>query len=270
MASIVTNISASLAQQAMGEATRSVAQSTQQLSTGRRVNSASDDTAGMAMGSRFSAQSISLQRAMRNANEGIAMLQTADGAANGISESLFRMKELAIQAANGTYSDSDRSALNIEFSELRDHISASINNTRWNDQKLLDGTRSTVNLQIGASSGDTQAVEMGDFSSLSVLTSAGISNASDALSSLSAIENSLTAVDATRVKWGAAINRLTHAGNVSSQVALNLDESRSKIIDADYAKATADLAKAQILQMAGKAMLSQANQEPIGVLRLLR
>ena len=270
MSSIVTNISASRAGQAMGEATRSIAQSTNQLSTGRRVNSASDDTAGMAMGSRFSAQSISLQRAMRNANEGIAMLQTADSAANGISESLFRMKELAIQAANGTYSDLDLTALNDEFSQLRDHISASINTTRWNEQKLLDGSRGTVNLQIGASSGDTQAVEMGDFSSLTILTAAGVGNASDAIASLSAIDNSLTAVDASRVKWGAAINRLTHAGEVSSQVALNLEESRSKIIDADYAKVTADLAKAQILQMAGKAMLSQANQEPIGVLRLLR
>jgi flagellin len=127
-----------------------------------------------------------------------------------------------------------------------------------------------VNLQIGASSGDGHSVDLADFTSLSALNTAGIGSRSDALSALDAIDSSLASIDETRVKWGASMNRLVHAGDVSSSVSLNLDASRSQIIDTDYAKATADLAKAQILQMAGKAMLSQANQAPISVLRLLR
>jgi len=270
MSSIVTNINASRTEHAMGDTTRTIAQSTSQLSTGRRVNSASDDTAGMAIGSKLSAQSISLQRAMQNSNEGISLLQTADGAAGSISDALFRMRELAIQAANDTYDDTDRQALDEEFVQLREHVNASIENARWNGQKLLDGSLTRVNLQIGASTGDGFSVDMTDFKSLAVVSAAGVRSASDAITSLNAIDDSLNTIDAARVEWGAAMNRLVHAGQVSSQIAMNLDESRSKIIDADYAKATADLAKAQILQMAGKAMLSQANQAPITVLKLLR
>ena len=270
MSSIATNINASRAEHAMTDATQLVEKSTMQLATGRRINSASDDTAGMAIGSKLTAQSISLQRAMRNANEGVSMLQTADSAAGSMAQALVRMREIAVQAASDTYSDLDRLALDNEFAQLREHISAAIDSTQWNGKKMLDGSMSNVNLQIGASSGDGHSVDMADFRSLSALNAAGIGNRSDALSALDAIDSSLASIDEARVKWGANMNRLVHAGDVSSNVSLNLDDSRSKIIDADYAKATADLAKAQILQMAGKAMLSQANQAPVTVLRLLR
>ena len=270
MASIATNINASLAEHAMTDATQLVEKSTTQLATGRRINSASDDTAGMAIGSKLTAQSISLQRAMRNANEGVSMLQTADNAAGSMSQALVRMREIAVQAANDSNNESDRLALDNEFTQLREHLNTVIDSTQWNDKKMLDGSMSSVSLQIGASSGDGHAVDMADFKSLSALNAAGVGNRSDALSALDAINSSIASIDQARVKWGANMNRLVHAGDVSSNVALNLDDSRSKIIDADYAKATADLAKAQILQMAGKAMLSQANQAPISVLRLLR
>lgn len=270
MSSIATNINASRAEHAMTDATQLVEKSTMQLATGRRINSASDDTAGMAIGSKLTAQSISLQRAMRNANEGISMLQTADNAAASMSQALVRMREIAVQAANDTYSDSDRLALDNEFTQLREHLGAAIDSTQWNGKKMLDGSMLNVNLQIGASSGDGHSVDLADFRGLSALNAAGLTNRSDALSAMDAIDSSLNSIDEARVKWGANMNRLVHAGDVSSNVSLNLDDSRSKIIDADYAKATADLAKAQILQMAGKAMLSQANQAPISVLRLLR
>lgn len=270
MSSIATNINASRAEQAMGDSARQVADSTAQLATGRRINSAADDTAGMAINSKLNAESISLQRAMRNANDGISMLQTADHAAGSMSQALVRMREIALQAANDTNSDSDRAALDNEFTQLREHLNTAIDSTQWNGKKILDGSMSSVNLQIGASSGDGHSVDLADFRSLTALTAAGVGSRSDALSALDAIDSSLASIDETRVKWGANMNRLVHAGDVSSNVSLNLDASRSKIVDADYAKATADLAKAQILQMAGKAMLSQANQAPISVLRLLR
>jgi len=270
MSSIATNINASRAEHAMNNATQEVGKSTKELATGRRINSAADDTAGMAIGSKLTAESISLQRAMRNANEGVSMLQTADHAAGSMSQALVRMREIALQAANDTNSESDRSALDNEFTQLREHLNTAIDSTQWNGKKMLDGSMSNVNLQIGASSGDGHSVDLADFRSLSALNAAGIGSRSDALSALDAIDSSLASIDETRVKWGANMNRLVHAGDVSSNVSLNLDDSRSKIVNADYAKATADLAKAQILQMAGKAMLSQANQAPISVLRLLR
>lgn len=135
MSSIATNINASRAEQAMGDSARQVADSTAQLATGRRINSAADDTAGMAINSKLSAESISLQRAMRNANDGISMLQTADHAAGSMSQVLVRMREIALQAANDTNIESDRSALDNEFTQLREHLNTAIDSTQWNGKK---------------------------------------------------------------------------------------------------------------------------------------
>lgn len=270
MRSIATNTIASRAEHAMNEANRRVQEATSQIATGRRINAAADDSAGMAIGSRLSTQSISMQRAMRNANDGISLLQTVDAAAGNLSNALQRMREIAIQSANGTNGDSERLALNNEFLALRDQLHATIDNARWNGQKMLDGTLSRINLQIGATSADGQGVDMADFKALTALSAAGVGTPGDAMSSLASIDASLASVDAARVGWGAAMSRLVHAGDVSSQASLQMNSARSKIMDADYAQATADLAKAQILHMAGKAMLSQANQAPVTVLRLLR
>jgi flagellin len=270
MRSIATNTNASRAEHAMNEANRRVQEATSQIATGRRINAAADDSAGMSIGSRLTGQSISMQRAMRNANDGISMLQTVDAAAGNLSNALQRMREIAIQSANGTYGDSDRLALTNEFVQLREQLNTTIDSARWNGQKLLDGTVSRINLQIGVTSADGQAVDMADFKSLTALSVAGVGTPGDALSSLASIDASLASVDEARVGWGAAMSRLAHAGDVSSNASVQMNNARSKIIDADYAQATADLAKAQILHMAGKAMLSQANQAPVSVLRLLR
>lgn len=270
MSSIATNSNASKAVMAVTGASQSMLESVQKLSTGRRINSAADDQAGLRISSKLSTSIVSLERAIKNANDGMSMLQTADQGAGRVTDVLVRMRELAIQAANDTYSESDRNSLNKEFSELQDQANAHIQSAQWNGQGLFNGSLDTVNLQIGATAADSFGVDMADFSSLSSLTSSTIANRSDALSALDAIEADMAAVDAVRVQWGAAVNRLEHAGEVSDTASLNLSASRSRIVDTDYAQTTADLAKAQILQFAGQAMLSQANQQPLSVLRLLR
>jgi len=270
MSSIATNNNASKAVMALTGANQSLLESTQRLSTGRRINSASDDQAGLRISSKLSTSIVSLERAVKNANDGMSMLQTADQGAGKVSEALFRMRELAIQAANDTYSEADRISLNKEFTELQEQANAHIQSTQWNGQALFNGELDTVNLQIGASANDSYSVDMANFTDLSSLSNSAITTRTDALSALDAIEADLASVDEVRVRWGAAVNRLEHAGEFSDATTANLSASRSRIVDTDYAQTTADLAKAQILQFAGQAMLSQANQEPLSVLRLLR
>jgi len=269
MSSIATNTNATKAERAMVGASQAVQQATAHLATGNRILSAADDSAGLAISTRMSSDMISLNRAMRNANDGVSMLQTADSASGDIGNALVRMRELAVQAANGTYTDQDRSALSNEFAQLREHISTTVENTRWNGRNLLDGSMATAHLQIGATSNDAQTVDMADFKGLQALGSS-IGTATEAKSALDAIDASLNTVDSTRVQWGAAMNRLVRASDASANITENLSASRSKIVDTDYAQATAELARAQIMQMAGKAMLSQATQSPMSVMRLLR
>ena len=270
MSSIATNNNASKAVLALTGANQSMLESTQRLSTGRRINSASDDQAGLRISSKLSTSIVSLERAVKNANDSISMLQTADQGAGKVSEALFRMRELAIQAANDTYSETDRASLNKEFTALQEQANAQIQSTQWNGQSLFNGELDTVNLQIGASANDSYSVDMANFTDLSSLNASAITTRDDALSALDAIEADLASVDEVRVRWGAAVNRLEHASEFSDVATANLSASRSRIVDTDYAQATAELARAQIMQMAGKAMLSQATQNPMSVMRLLR
>jgi flagellin len=270
MATINTNLGALQAQQAMTHTERVMQDAMSQLSTGLRVSKASDDAAGLAIGSRMNAQIISLNQAIRNAYDGISMMQTADGATSTLSDMFSRMKELAVQSANGTYGSSDRTALHSEFQDLQAGVRNIIDNTTWNGVKVLNGTLSNVKYQIGSSSDDSISVNFGDLTGLKVLSSAGIATESDALTALSDTSDSLDALNAVRTTWGAAMNRLSHAADNSNNVSMNISASKSRILDTDYAHATAELARAQILQAAGTAMLSQANQQPMTVLHLLR
>ena len=263
------NINSLQVQNALSLNNRVLEKSVAQLSTGQRVNSAADDAAGLAIGNQMTRQILSLNQAVRNANDGISMLQTADGATDTIVSVLGRMKQLAIQSANDTYSSTDREALHTEFTELQSAISTVISTTQWNGNNILDGSLGTVSLQVGALSDDTINVSFADLSGLASLSSTGISTSADALLALGDVDSSLEDVGSARNTWGAAMNRLTHAADNSSNVSMNLSTSRSQLLDADYAKATADLARAQIIQEAGNAMLSQANQQPLLVLHLL-
>lgn len=277
MSVVNTNLSALSAQNALTVTARSLSGSMAQLSTGLRINSAADDAAGLAIGNKLSTQARSLDMAVRNANDGISMLQTADGATREMTSMLIRMRELAIQSANDTNSQSERDALQLEFSELKTQIGATISNTSWNGMKLLEADvgGGTVNFQVGASSNDSISLPLSDLSNEADVKAAldgsvSIASQSGSTTAIGLIDKAITQIDGERTQWGAVINRLTFAADNASNVSMNLRASQSQIMDTDYAKATADMARALILDQAGKAMLSQANQQPMYVLALLR
>lgn len=273
MTVINTNLKALVAQQSLVKNERSLQDAMAQLSTGRRINSAKDDAAGLAIANRLNTQVRGLAQAMRNAGDGISMLQTADGAAEEITNMLIRMRELAVQSANGTNESSERTALDNEFGELRAQITRITEATEWNGRNILNGDVATVYFQVGTGSGQTISFLFKDLETSAVASflSAGaeILTAGSAASAISAIDDALEAVDDFRSSAGAKINRMVHAADNAANVMTNSAASRSRILDADYAKVTSELARSQIIQQAGTAMLSQANQLPRYVMALL-
>jgi len=266
-----TNIAALKTQQALTSTNHQLTKAMAQLSSGLRVNSAADDAASLAIGSQMSAKILGLNQAVRNANDSISMLQTADGASKVMVDMLTRMRELAIQSSSDTYGTSDRTALDGEFGELKNAMTSVIQDTSWNGKKLLDASLGNVNFQIGSTGASTDAVQVNfaNFTTPTVLASGSISDRSNALTALTSIDTDLATISSNRATWGAAINRFNHAADNSANVSMNLSSSKSQLLDADYAKATADMARAQIIQEAGTAMLSQANQQGVMVLHLL-
>lgn len=275
MSIVNTNTNALRVEGALVQNTRQLDHAMASLSTGKRINSAADDAAGSAIGAKLATQSRSLNMAVRNTNDGISMMQTADGAAGGIQDMLYRMKELAVQAANDTYSAEDRYVLNDEFQHLESQIRDTVANTTWNSMKLLDGSLNSnsgvARYHVGAAAGDGVSVTFADFdlSAQPLTTARTIDTASNANTALTSIDGAINQISTARATWGAAMNRLVHAGDNAAQVSRNLVESQSRIMDTDYAQATAELARAMILDQAGSAMLSQANQQPYYVLALL-
>jgi flagellin len=274
MSVVNTNINALKNQSALVQNNREQSKLMASLSTGKRINSAADDAAGSAASTKMSTQVISLNMAVRNTNDGISMMQTADGAAGGIQNMLYRMKELAVQAANDTYNTDDRTALNLEFQELEAQIRSTVSDTTWNGMKLLDGTignAGTVSYKVGASSSDGVNVTYADFdlAAQPLTTARTVDTKANANSALTSIDGAINQINKARSTWGASINRLAYAGDNAANVSMNLSASYSRIMDTDYAQATADLARTMILDQAGSAMLTQANQQPYYVLALL-
>jgi flagellin len=274
MSVVNTNLLAVKAQNSLVQNNQALSQSMAQLSTGVRINSAADDAAGLAISNKLTTQALSLNMAVRNTNDGISMMQTADGAAGGIQEMLYRMKELAVQAVNDTNSTLDRTALNTEFQQLETQIRNTVANTTWNGMKLLDGTvgnAGTVGYHVGAAPNDSFNVTYADFdlAAQPLTTARAIDTGSNATTALASIDGAINQINSARATWGAAMNRLVHAGDNAANVSMNLSESNSRIVDTDYAQVTADLARSMILSEAGSAMLSQANQQPYYVLALL-
>ena len=274
MSVINTNVSAMYSQNAMKTNARAMSTAMEQLSTGTRVNSAKDDAAGLAIGQNMTSQIRGLNQAVRNVNDGINMMQTAEGAMVEQSNMLQRMRELAVQAMNGTYSDTQRGYLDKEFQQLTAQIGEISRDTKWNDQPLLDGTggaSGTFTYQAGQASGQTISVTVGDMSAtgLSIDTLA-IGTLSDATSSLTPISDALEAINLQRAEIGAGINRMAYAADNLTNISSNQTQSRSSIMDTDYALATTQLAKTQIIQQAATAMLAQANQQPQAVMALLK
>ena len=247
--------------------------SMERLSSGKRINHARDDAAGMAISSKMTSQINGMNQAVRNTNDGISMVQTADGAMEGISDKLQRMRELAVQSANGIYSTSDRAALDIEFQALDDEIGRVANSVEFNGTTLLASTK-TLTIQVSYADDSTNGKIDVD---LTKVTSTGLSinddvitTQDDASTAIGAIDDALSTVNSARATLGATQNRLeTTVTDLKNNVE-NLSASRSRIEDADFASETAQLAKSQILQQAGMAMLAQANQLPQQVLSLLR
>lgn len=273
MTAINTNINSLNIQQALTANQRTLTQSIQQLSTGSRINSAADDAAGLAISNKMTSQIRGLNQAVRNANDGITMLQTADSASQEVTNMLQRMRELAVQSANGTNGTADRSALSKEFQELQKQIAKIATNTSWNGTKILSGA-GTIKYQVGAGSGQVVTATFLSLNAsavgLYVSANSEILSATSASAAISKIDSALAAVDSYRSSIGSKINRLTYAADNASNVSVNQAASRSRILDADYAKVTSELARAQIIQEAGTAMLSQANQMPATVLALLK
>lgn len=274
MTTVNTNMLALSAQNALTSNNRALSSLTAQLSTGNRINSSADDAAGSAISNKLTTQTRSLNMAVRNTNDGISMMHTADGAAGSIQEMLYRMKELAVQAVNDTNSTDDRTALNTEFQQLETQIRNTVAGTTWNGMVLLDGTvgnAGTVGYHVGAASNDSFNVTYADFdlAAQPLTTARAIDTGSNATTALTSIDGAINQINRARATWGAAINRLLHAGDNAANVSMNLTASNSRIVDTNYAQATADLARSLILNQAGSALLSQANQQPYYVLALL-
>lgn len=286
MAVVNTNVNASIAQNALVRNERSMNTAMERLSTGQRINSAADDAAGLAIGSRMTSQIRGLDVGIRNANDAISMVATADGALIEVTNMLQRMRELALQASNGTTTSADRSYLSSEYANLLAEIDRIAENTQWNGSTILNHittASSTFKYQVGANGGQTIAVDFGNMTdtvsgvfteikaSHSVITSTTTASAmTQGTSAVVAIDSAITAVNSQRATFGAAMNQLTYAVDNLSNVKVNSEAARSRIADTDYAVETSELARTQIIQQAGTAMLAQANQMPQTVLSLLQ
>ena len=278
MSVINTNVKSLIAQNAATVNNRSLSKAMEQLSTGKRINSASDDAAGLAISNRMTSQIKALDQGVRNANDGISMLQTAEGATKEITNMLQRMRELSVQAANDTYSSTDRTAIALEVTQLTTEVTRIANNAQWNGMSVLGGNASynMMTFQVGTEGDANSTITVG-FSAMSsgALAIAGatplsFTTTAQAQGSIELLDTAITTVDTFRSGLGARINRLTAAADNLSNVSLNTSESRSRIQDTDYASATTELARSQIIQQAATAMLAQANQAPQSVLSLLR
>lgn len=271
MTVINTNLNSLVAQGALVRNNRSLTTAMEQLSTGKRINAAKDDAAGLAISNKQTAQIRGLDQAVRNANDAVSMIQTAEGATNEITAMLQRMRELSVQAANATYVSSDKSALQQEFSELQSEIERISDMTEWNGQKILDGTTTAAVYQIGANANQTITVTFGDLAALAGLSGA-LSTTMSVTSStaISQMDSAIAAVDTFRSGMGAKINRLTHAADNLNNVSTNTSASRSRILDVEYAKASSELARTQIIQQAATAILAQANTSQQTVMKLLQ
>jgi flagellin len=271
---INTNVSSLNAQRNLNTSQSSLATSLQRLSSGLRINSAKDDAAGLAISERINAQVKGFNVAIRNANDSISLMQVADGGAAQISDNLQRMRELAVQSANGTLNSGDRDNLAVEFNALSAEVSRLGEATKYNNVNLLN-SGSTLTFQVGAgtTTNDQITVSTTDIRGSTLAIDSGsiqISAASLALAAITNLDSAINTITTTRARFGAALNR-TEAVISSLQVAVeNQSAARGRVVDADFASETANLSRSQILQQAGTAMLAQANSLPQQVLSLLR
>ena len=280
MAVINTNIMSLNAQRNLSATQSALATSVQRLSTGLRVNSAKDDAAGLAIAERMNTQVRGMNVAIRNANDAISLSQTAEGSLSKINDMGQRMRELAVQSANATNSDSDRKNLDAEYQALAQEIKRNLAGAAFNGTKLF-AAAAALTFQVGANAATTDQITIktenlaGDNSIVEVIGAAGadaasIGTAAGASAALGKLDTMLATVNAKRAEFGATQNRFEAVIQTLQVSAENQTAARSRIMDADFASETASLTRSQVLQQAGTAMLSQANSLPNNVLSLLR
>jgi flagellin len=284
MISINTNYGGIFAAKASSQSQGLVDTAMERLSTGKRINKASDDSAGQAIATRLTAEIEGLAMASRNVADAQSMVDTAEGAMQEVHSILLRMRELAVQSANGTLTDSDRDHTDAEFQQLEAEITRISDNTKWAGKGLLDGSLSTsaVSFQIGEGANQTIAVTVANVAAStigavgtagSVVTSLGaadLQSSSNAQVAIQSVDAAIASISTERGKLGAVSNRLESTMNNLDQINLNLSASKARIEDADFAAETGNLAKGQILQQAATAMLAQANASKQQVLTLIR
>lgn len=281
---INTNVYSLNAQRNLATTQTQLATPLQRLSSGLRINSSADDAAGLAIAERINSSVKGLNVAMRNANDAISMVQVADGTASKISDSLQRMRELAVQAANGTYTSSDRANISVEFTALQKEITRIAQNTKFNNLALTDSHAQTFSFQVGAATSSDNQISVTTKDLRASATSMGVSSSSinvggavkaslgaaQALAAIAAIDKAINTVTTNRADFGAAINR-TQAVISNLQISVeNQSAARGRIMDADFAAETASMTRLNILQQAGTAILAQANAIPQQALTLLR
>jgi flagellin len=275
MAVINTNIAAMRAANASTSANKMLGTAMERLSTGKRINSAKDDAAGLAISATMTSQIRGMNQAVRNANDGIALAQTADGALNEVTNMLQRIRELSIQSKSGTYSTSDRANLQAEVTQLQAQIDDIFTNTQFNGVTLFStggsGTDVTITIQAGDAAASTIDLTIAALDGTTLTgTSLDVSDPTAAAATIGNVDSALTSINTTRASLGAGQSRLESAVNNLTSNATNLSDARSRIEDADYSSETTALAKAQILSQASTAMISQANQSQQNVLSLLQ
>ena len=280
MAVINTNISALRASNASVAADKMLGSAMERLSTGKRINSAKDDAAGLAIATSMTSQTRGMAQGIRNANDGISLAQTAEGALSKVGDSLQRMRELAIQARNATNSSSDKDSLNKEFVELQKEIARVLGGTTFNGKHILGADATTLTFQIGANTTADDVININTSNMVTDTTITDITSttmaAIDANATVGAIgdvidnlDKAIDLVNDTRATYGATQSRFDAIISNLQTAVENQSAARSRIMDADYAAETANMSRAQILQQAGTAMVAQANQLPQQVLKLL-
>lgn len=245
--------------------------SLERISSGLRINRASDDPAGLAISEKMRAQIRGLNMAGRNIQDGMSMLQTAEGGLNETHAILQRMRELSVQAANDTYTEADRQALALEFEQLKEKITRISKDTQFNTIPLLDGTRNTIHIQAGANTGQAIQFSIGDMGAAAIgLDGLSIGTREGADEALSKIDDAIRSVSSERSKIGAYMNRLEHAYNNTMTMEENLMAAESRIRDADLAKEIMNMTKANLLLQANQYILSLHMQQAQSVLQLLK
>lgn len=267
---INNNLAALNTHRQMGQVSGAAQNSMEKLSSGQRINKGADDAAGLSISEKMRNQIRGLEQAQRNAQDGVSMIQTIDGALGEIHDILQRVRELAVQAGNGTNSADEVATIQAEVTELNTGITDIANRTKFNGTELLNAnavTNGPITLQVGADSGQTMAVTLVDVTATGLASGVTVS---DAAASLTAIDAAIKTVSDARSTFGAAQNRLEFTSNNLASTAENLTAAESRIRDVDMAKEMMEFTKNNILTQASQAMLAQANQQPQAVLQLLR